>query len=189
MRPTSEEISRLLLDVQSGDRAALDTLMPVVYAELRRIAAGFLRNERREHTLQPTALVNEAYLRLAGQSGLHWKSRAHFVGIAAHMMRQVLVDHARRRRAAKRDGALVRVSLDDEAEAEAADGFDLLALDDALRALAERDARLGRLVELRYFGGLSIAETAEVLGVGTATVEREWRMARAWLRRELLGAE
>jgi RNA polymerase sigma factor (TIGR02999 family) len=184
MSPSSDDIARLLADIRSGDRAALDTLVPVVYRELRAIAAGFLRNERAAHTLQPTALVHEAYLRLAGQSGLHWQNRAHFVGIAARAMRWVLVDHARRRRMGKRDGGLVRVTLDDERYGKAGD-VEIMALNEALDALAKKDEQLERIVEMRYFGGLTIEETAEVLGVGTATVEREWRLARAWLLREL----
>jgi RNA polymerase sigma factor (TIGR02999 family) len=184
MHPSSDEVARLLDEIRSGDRGALDTLVPIVYRELRAIAAGFLRNERAEHTLQPTALVHEAYMRLAGQSGLHWENRAHFVGIAARAMRWVLVDHARRRLVGKRQGGLVRVTLDDE-HCGAAGDVEVIALNDALEALAKKDERLVRVVELRYFGGLSIAETAEVLGVGTATVEREWRMARAWLLKEL----
>jgi RNA polymerase sigma factor (TIGR02999 family) len=184
MNSSSDEVARLLADIRSGDRAALDTLVPIVYRELRSIAAGFLRHERREHTLQPTALVHEAYLRLAGQSDLHWEDRAHFVGIAARAMRWVLVDHARRRRVGKREGGLVRVTLDDEHYGKAPD-VEILALDDALSALAKKDERLASIVEMRYFGGLTIAEAAEVLGVGTATVEREWRIAKAWLLREL----
>ena len=167
---------------------SLDQVVPAVYRELRRIAARFLGNERREHTLQPTALVHEAYLRLAGQSQLHWESRAHFLGIAAEMMRRVLVEHARRRLATKRQGGLVRVTLDDERIGSCAD-LEVIELHDALLVLAEKDERLARVVELRYFGGLSVAETADVLGVGTATIERDWRTARAWLLRELSAEE
>jgi RNA polymerase sigma-70 factor, ECF subfamily len=151
------------------------------------MAAGQLRREREGHTLQPTALVHEAYLQLVGQENLNWENRAHFLGIAAHLMRQILVAHARRRRAAKRDGALVRVTLDDALRAPDETTVDVLALGEALDALASVDPMRARVVELRYFGGLSIDETAEVLGVGTATVERSWRTARAWLWRELAG--
>jgi RNA polymerase sigma factor (TIGR02999 family) len=188
MDPSPDDVARLLLEIKSGDRSALDTLLPVVYRELRVIAARFLHNERREHTLQPTALVHEAYLRLAGESGLHWENRAHFLGIAAQTMRRVLVDHARRRLVGKRVGGLVRVTLDDELHGDVGD-VEVIALNDALDALAKKDERLARVVELRYFGGLSIAETAEALGVGTATVERDWRLARAWLLRELAAPE
>ena len=184
MDPSPDDVARLLLELEAGDRSALDQLVPAVYRELRAIAARFLNNERREHTLQPTALVHEAYMRLAGQSGLRWESRAHFLGIAAQMMRRVLVEHARRRLAAKRLDGLVRVTLDDERIGGARD-VEVVALHDALDALARKDERLARVVELRYFGGLTGAETAEVLGVGTATVDRDWRTARAWLLNEL----
>ena len=180
MDPSPDDVARLLLELEAGDRSALDRLVPAVYRELRAIAARFLNNERREHTLQPTALVHEAYMRLAGQSGLRWESRAHFLGIAAQMMRRVLVEHARRRLAAKRLDGLVRVTLDDERLGGARD-VEVVALHDALDALARKDERLARVVELRYFGGLTGAEAAEVLGVGTATVDRDWRTARAWL--------
>jgi RNA polymerase sigma factor (TIGR02999 family) len=185
MSGRSTEVSNLVLGAQKGDREALSALMPLVYDELRKMAAGRLRREREQHTLQPTALVHEAYLRLVDQSALNWQSRSHFLGIAAHMMRQVLVDHARRRRARKRAGAEVRVTLDDAMHGARGLDMDVLALDEALEALKADDPQAARVVELRYFGGLSIAETAEVLGVGTATVEREWRVARAWLRRVL----
>lgn len=189
MRTTQDEVTLLLQKLQAGDRAALDELMPHVYAELRRIAAGYLKGERREHTLQPTALVHEAYMKLADQSGLQPESRAHFLGIAATMMRQALVDHARRHRAGKRAGALVRVTYDEQLPIPVQFDVEVIALNDALERLAIEDRRLARIVELRYFGGLSIAETAEVVAVGTATVEREWRLARAWLKREIAGSE
>ena len=189
MRTTQDEVTLLLQKLQAGDRAALDELMPLVYAELRRIAAGYLKGERREHTLQPTALVHEAYLKLADQSGLQPESRAHFLGIAATMMRQTLVDHARRHRAGKRAGAHLRVTYDEQLPVPVQFDVEVIALSDALELLAVEDTRLARIVELRYFGGLSIAETAEVVGVGTATVEREWRLARAWLKREIAGNE
>jgi RNA polymerase sigma factor (TIGR02999 family) len=185
----ANEVTQLLQDAQRGDRDAVDRLLPLVYAELRRVAARQLRREREGHTLQPTALVHEAYLELVGQRELAWQSRAHFIGIAAHLMRQILVRNARRRGAAKRAGGLVQVPLDDAMPRAAGEDVDVVALHEALETLAAKDARLARIVELRYFGGLTIEETAEVIEVGTATVEREWRAARAWLRRELDGAQ
>ena len=185
MADTMNQVTQLLLEAQKGDRGALDRLLPLVYAELRTIAARQLRRERGGHTLQPTALVHEAYLQLVGQSELQWQNRSHFLGIAAHLMRQILVHHARRRQASKRAGGLVQVTLDDAMQKVGGIDVDVLALNEALDALAAKDARLARIVELRYFGGLSIPETAEVIGVGTATVEREWRAARAWLHRQL----
>ena len=177
------DITALLKDWSGGDRAALEKLMPVVYEELRRLAAAHLRSERSDHTLQPTALVHEAYLRLADQRSVEWANRAHFFSIAARIMRRILVDHARRRRALKRDGGGLRLTL---AEASTEDrGPELLALDTALTSLEALDPRQARIVELRFFGGLSVEETAEAAGISTATVKREWRTARAWLRREI----
>jgi RNA polymerase sigma factor (TIGR02999 family) len=184
MDPSSDDVARLLLDVRGGDRAALNALFPVVYRELRAHAAHYLRAERRGHTLQPTALVHEVYMRLANQSDLHWENRAHFLAIAVRTMRRILVDHARRRLVAKREGGLTRVTLDDEFRGGSGDAA-TVALSDALDALAKQDERLSLVVEMRYFGGLNNAETAEALGVGTATVGRDWRLARAWLHREL----
>lgn len=158
--------------------------MPALYQELRRLAAGCLRKERPNHTLQPTALVNEAYLRLAGQAQPEWKDRARFLGAAARVMREVLIDYARTRNRAKRGSGHPVVRLEDAGEP-AGGGVDLLALDDALRGLERVDPQQHRIVELRYFGGLSIEETAEVLGISPATVKRDWRIARAWLHREL----
>jgi RNA polymerase sigma factor (TIGR02999 family) len=177
------DITALLKDWSGGDRAALEKLMPAVYEELRRLAAAHLRSERPDHTLQPTALVHEAYLRLADQRSVEWANRAHFFSIAARIMRRILVDHARRRRALKRDGAALRLTL---AEAPSEDrGPELLALDSALTSLESLDPRQAKIVELRFFGGLSVEETAEAAGISTATVKREWRTARAWLRREI----
>jgi RNA polymerase sigma factor (TIGR02999 family) len=187
MTTTSERITQLLESVRQGDGAAADELLPIVYEELRRIAAGYLRRERREHTLQPTALVHEAYLRLVDQRGQHWQNRAHFVGIAARMMRRILVDYARRRLAGKRAGEAVRVTLDESLDAPAERDADLVALDDALRELEAVDPQLSRVVELRYFGGLTTREAAEALGISTRTLEREWATARAWLRERVLG--
>jgi RNA polymerase sigma factor (TIGR02999 family) len=177
----------LLTAVRKGRRGALDELLAAAYPELRRIAAAHLRREREGHTLQPTALVHEAYVRLVDQRDVEWQNRAHFLGIAAQAMRRILVDHARRRQAGKRAGGLTRVTLDDAWMSPKERDVELVALDDALSTLAARDVELSRLVELRFFGGLTIEETAEVLGVSTATVERDWAVARAWLRREMSG--
>jgi RNA polymerase sigma factor (TIGR02999 family) len=181
--PSRHTVTRLLQDVSAGQGDALDALLPLVYAEMRRRAASFLRRERRNHTLQATALVNEAYLRLVDQQQVRWQNRAHFFAIAAQAMRRILVDHARRRHRAKREGVIV--PLDDVEPPAASRGVDLLALDEALDRLASRDRQQSRIVELRYFGGLSIEETAEVLGVSPATVKRDWAMARAWLHEQM----
>jgi RNA polymerase sigma factor (TIGR02999 family) len=183
------EVTALLQDWSGGDRQALERLMPLVYGELRRLAGSYLRSERPDHTLQPTALVHEAYLRLIDQRNVAWKNRAHFFGIAAQMMRRILVDHARRRQASKRDPERLRVTSGAAGESVAKDAPDLLALDSALHALERLDARQARIVELRFFAGLTVEETAEVANVSTATVKREWRTARAWLRREIESPE
>ena len=164
-----------------GDDGALGELLPLVYAELRRLAAGYLRRERPGHTLQPTALVNEAYLRLVDQTQVRWQNRAHFLGVAAQMMRRILVDHARGQRAEKRGGEIQKLSLDENIDVSGERAADLVALDEALKRLAELDPQKSRIVELRFFGGLSVEETAEVLGVSAPTVKRQWRMAKAWL--------
>jgi RNA polymerase sigma factor (TIGR02999 family) len=182
--PSSQEVTRLLIAWRQGEQAALDELIPLVYGELRRIAAHYLRRERRGHTLQTSALVNEAFLRLVDQT-VDWRNRAQFFGIAARMMRQILVDHARHRGRAKRGGEQVQVALDEALDVAQTPDADLVALDEALTALAQFDPQQSRVVELRYFGGLTIAETAEVLGVSDSTVEREWNLARTWLLREL----
>jgi RNA polymerase sigma factor (TIGR02999 family) len=168
---------------ERGD--APDLLVTQLYQELRRLAAGCLRRERPNHTLQPTALVNEAYLRLAAQSQPAWNGRAQFLGVASHLMREILVDYARTRNRAKRGGGLAPICIEDAGELAAAPEVDLMALDEALDALERIDAQQRQIVELRYFGGLSIEEAAQVLGVSPATVKRDWRMARAWLHREL----
>jgi RNA polymerase sigma-70 factor (ECF subfamily) len=168
-----------------GTKQALDRVLPVVHAELRRIASAYLRRERADHTLQPTALVNEAYLRLAERGEVAWESKAHFLAIAANVMRQILVDHARARQAHKRHGDRTRVELDEALVVAFERDLDLVWLDDALDRLGALDWRLARVVELRFFGGLTTKETAEVLAISTATVEREWATARGWLRREL----
>jgi len=178
------EATRLLAEIGEGNREAVDRLLPLVYAELRRIAASYLRTEREGHTLQPTALVNEAYLRLVDQR-VAWQGRAHFLGVAAQLMRRILVDYARGRRADKRGRGFAFVALDDALLAPYERDVDLVALDDALQTLSELDARQSRVVELRFFGGLSAEETAEVLGVSTPTVTRDWAVARLWLRREI----
>ena len=187
MNEPSSSVTRRLRAWGRGDEQARDELLDLVYRELRRQAAAYLRRERRDHTLQPTALVNEAYLRLVGQARLPWQNRAHFFGIAAQMMRRVLVDHARRHQAAKRPGAGVRVLWDDRIGAVAPPDCELLALEQALTDLTAIDPRQGQIVEMRYFGGMSEQDVAEVLSVSRATVTREWRIARAWLYRRLNG--
>jgi RNA polymerase sigma factor (TIGR02999 family) len=182
---TPGDVTRLLIEWKRGDAAALDRVVPLVYAELRRIASRHLRRERPGHTLQPTALVHEAYLKLVPTPELEWRDRAHFFAVAARVMRQILVDHARAHQAEKRGGAFRRVSIDEVAGPAVATQVGLLALEEALGRLADLDPQQGRVVELRYFGGMTIEETAEVMGVSPATVKREWMMARAWLRREL----
>ena len=181
----THEVTRLLVAWGEGDRAALDRLMPLVYGELRRLARHYMSRERPGHTLQTTALVNEAYLRLVGQEEMRWENRAHFFGIAARLMRQILVDHARGRQAAKRGGGQFRLSLSKVDRAAPGPDVNLLALDEALGRLEAIDPQKSRVVELRYFGGLGIEETAEVIGVSPATVKRDWSIARAWLRCEL----
>jgi RNA polymerase sigma factor (TIGR02999 family) len=165
-----------------GDRGVLDELLPLIYNELRRLASSYLRRERDGHTLQPTALVHEAYLRLVDQTSVNWKDRAHFLGVAAQMMRRILVDHARAREAEKRGGEFQKLSLDENLDVPVGErDINLVALDDALSRLAEIDPQKSKVVELRFFGGLSVEETAEVLGVSAPTVKRQWRMAKAWL--------
>ena len=182
----TEGVTQLLIDWSEGDQTALDKLMPLVYDELRRLASNYLRRERREHTLQPTALVNEAYLRLIDQRNARWQNRAQFFGISAQLMRRILVDHARQHQAAKRGGSdQKRLSITRAEGMTSQPAVDLLALNEALDELSKMDPQQSRIVELKFFGGLSIDETAEVLGIGHATVEREWKLARAWLRRQL----
>jgi RNA polymerase sigma factor (TIGR02999 family) len=180
-----ENVSQLLVKWGEGDQAALDKLMPLVYGELRRLASNYLRRERQNHTLQPTALVNEAYLKLVDQKA-HWKNRAQFYGVAAQLMRRILVDHAREHQAAKRGGSKQqRLSITSARAIAETPEIDLLAVHEALEELKEFDPQQERIVELRFFGGLSIDETAEVMRIGHATVERDWKMARAWLRQKL----
>jgi RNA polymerase sigma factor (TIGR02999 family) len=185
MQTTPNEITQLLRQWSEGDRAALDQLMPVVHQELRKLANGYLRGERPGHTLQPTALINEAYMRLVGQNFPEWQSRKHFYGVAAQLMRQILVEHARGRTASKRGGGGQKLPLDEAINFSQEQAAELVALDDALTALAEFDLRKARAIELRYFGGFSIEEIADALGVSVATVGRELRMAQAWLHREM----
>ena len=187
-RSSVGKITAILRGWSAGDREAAEALMPVLYQELRRRAAACLRGERRNHTLQPTALIHEAYLRLLDQRQVTWQNRSHFFGIASQMMRRVLVDHARRRNMHKRSGRWLRVSIADHAVAAAAAtdvDFDVLMLDTLLERLAAFDARKSHVVELRYFGGLSLEETAHVLDVTPRTVDRDWRAARAWLHAQL----
>jgi RNA polymerase sigma-70 factor (ECF subfamily) len=181
-----EGITQLLLLWNSGDKTALDQLMPLVQNELRRLAGAYLRRERPGHTLQPTALVNEAYLRLVDQGKAKWQNRAQFYGIAAQLMRRILVDHARQHNAAKRGGSdQQRLSITSAHDVSDKPNLDLLALHEALEELAAVDPQQSRIVELKFFGGLSIEETAEVMKLGHATIERDWKMARAWLRLKL----
>jgi RNA polymerase sigma factor (TIGR02999 family) len=181
------DVTELLNRWSKGDEKALDALVPLVYRELRQLAAYHLKRERTDHTLQPTALVNEAYMRLARESSNNFTNRHHFMGAAANVMRRVLVDHSRRRKAVKRGSGTPELDLDRALEAGVDTRIDLLALDQALTRLGERLPAPARVVELRYFGGLSIGETATVLGVAPATVSRHWAFARVWLYRELAG--
>jgi RNA polymerase sigma factor (TIGR02999 family) len=183
----STDITRTLIRFSDGDSTALGVLLPAVYEELRRLAAAELRRERPGHTLQPTALAHEAYLRLVDQRDVTWQNRAHFLGLAAQAMRRILVDHARRRRAEKRGGDAVRVTMDESDLPAAPTPVLADELDTALEDLARLEPRHARIVELRFFGGLTIEETAEVVGVSPATVKRDWILARAWLHRELRG--
>ena len=182
---SSTQVSKLLRNWGQGDPDARDALIPLVYDELRRVARRYLRRERPDHTLQSAALVNEAYLRLMGGGSPQWQNRAHFFGVAARLMRHILVDHARKRCAAKRGAGAPRLTLDPQAALPQAKELDLVQLDDALNRLGDLDAQQSQIVELRFFGGLSIEETSMVLGVSPATVKREWATARTWLRWEM----
>jgi len=185
--PNTHEVTQLLLAWGDGDQDALNKLMPMIHAELHRLARYYMRHERSGHTLQTTALVNEAYLKLVDwqNQNIQWKNRAHFFGVSAQLMRHILVDHARSLNFQKRGGGAVNLSLDEALTVSSEKGADLVALDDALKSLAEIDERKARIVELRFFGGLSVEETAEVLKISTRTVMREWSLAQAWLYREL----
>ena len=185
MTPGSHEITQLLLAWSDGDREALDRLTPLVYAELRRLAKSYMRKERAGHTLQTTALIHETYLRLIDAAQVDWRNRAHFFGVAARAMRQILVAMARERGCQKRGGGARQVSLDEAMMIDAGLDEDLVALDEALGALGQFDARKAQVVEMRFFGGLTEEEIAATLGVSTETIRREWRLARSWLRRKL----
>ena len=186
MRPVQPaEVTELLRRWSGGDVAARESLVPLVYDELRRLARYYLASQRSDHTLQSTAIVHEAYLRLAGRDNVHWENRSHFFAVAAQLMRRILVDHARKRNAAKRGGAQLTLLVDEAVEPSSQRELDLVALDDALKALAELDARQSRIVELRFFGGLSIDDTSRLLEISPATVKREWSTARAWLYEEI----
>ena len=185
MTPSSQSITQLLIEWRDGDQTALDRLIPLVHRELRRLAHHYLKQERPGHTLQTAALVNEAYLKLVDHKGMQWQNRAHFFAVAAQAMRRILVDHARTRDALKRGGGLVMTNLDEAAALVDTQAADLLALNDALNRLAQFDARKSRIVELRYFGGMTVEETAEVVGLSPATVNREWKSAKTWLLRTM----
>ena len=182
---SQEDITQLLLAWGAGDAAALDELMPIVYAELRKLARSYMRNQRADHTLQTTALVNEAYLRLIDSSRVKWQNRTHFFAISAQLMRRVLVDFARQRNSQKRGGEVQKVELDEALVVASEQKTDLVALDDALKALTEMNPRQSEVVELRYFGGLSEEEIAEHLGISVRTIRRDWSVARAWLYRRM----
>ncbi|HEV8428036.1 MAG TPA: sigma-70 family RNA polymerase sigma factor [Pyrinomonadaceae bacterium] len=187
MPKEAENITDLLVSYSRGDKESLDKLMPIVYDELRRQAARYLRRELPGHTLQTTALIHEAYVRLVDQRNVQWQNRAHFFGIAAQMMRRILVDHARTKKRAKRGGSHIKVSLDDANIAVRSQDLDVVAVDEALSRLAKIDEQQSRVVELRFFSGLTVEETAEVIHISPATVKRDWSMAKAWLHRELSG--
>jgi len=182
---TTEQVTQLLIDWSNGDKAAVDKLIPLVYDELRRLARYYMRRERAGATLQTTALVNEAYMRLVDQKNVQWQNRAHFFAIAAQLMRRILIDRARKRYNSKRGGDVRKVSLDQAAIVSTGRSSDLVALDEALTDLEAIDQRKSKVVELRFFGGLNIEETAEVMSISPATVQREWSMAKAWLYREI----
>jgi len=179
----NQDVTALLAKWSGGDKAALEELMPLVYGELKRLAGSYLRRERQDHTLQSAALVNEAYMRLVDQSQVRWQNKSHFFGIAAQMMRRILVDHARGHKAAKRGAGVELLELNEAVAQAQKQSIDLLGLDEALKTLEEMDAQQSRIIELRFFGGLSIEETAEVLKISPATVKRDFAVARAWLYR------
>jgi RNA polymerase sigma factor (TIGR02999 family) len=184
-KPESPQVTQLLIDWSNGDRAALDKLMSIVDAELRRLAHRYMSRERSGHTLQTTALVNEAFVRLVNRKNVHWQNRAHFFAIAAQLMRTILVDHARSHACAKRGGSADTLVLDEAMVVSQEKAAEVVALDDALKVLADMDPQQSRIVELRFFGGLTVEETAEVLQLSPATIKREWSTAKAWLFHEL----
>lgn len=179
--PRKSDTTRILRELSGGKHEALNELIPIVYSELRRLARYYLRNERPDHTLQPTALAHEAFLRLIDQANVQWQDRAHFMGISAHLMREILINHAIAHKRLKRGGGQYKVSIDEAAVWLNQPEVDLIVLNDALNELAAIDSRQSQIVELRFFGGLSVEETAETLKLSTATVKREWRLAKAWL--------
>lgn len=182
MPTTPDNVTQLLVELTDGKTAVLELLLPIVYKELRNLANNYLRRERADHTLQPTALVHEAYLKLVDQKNVQWQNRAHFFGVAANIMRRILVDHARKHKADKRGGEFAKEQLEESIIVVSDEkSVELLALDDALETLAKVDPQKSRIVELRYFGGLSVEETAEVMGISEITVKRHWKMAKAWL--------
>ncbi len=183
--PTQSEFTQMLVRARGGDDSAVHALLPLIYGEMRALAGGFFRDQGPAHTLQPTALVHEAFLKLVGPSEVEWQSRAHFFAVAAKAMRQILTDHARRRRTQKRGGENNRITLSGLSTPVASNAFELVAFEEAIDRLTKLDERQGQIVELRFLGGLTVEEVAEVLELSVSTVEREWRMARAWLRREL----
>jgi RNA polymerase sigma factor (TIGR02999 family) len=185
MTTSSKSITQLLLDWRDGDETARDKLFPLVYTEMRRLAHSYMRRERPGHTLQTSALVNEAYIRLVDHRGIRWQNRAHFYAVAAQAMRRILVDRARHHLAARHGGSVYKVNFDEAAHVTIQRASEFVALDEALVALAAIDSRKGQIVEMRYFVGLSVEETADALGLSTATVNREWRAAKLWLKREL----
>ena len=187
--PSQQEVTQLLGDWSGGDAGALDKLIPLVQPELHRLAHHYMSRERAGHTLQTTALLDEAYLLLVDHTKRNWQNRTHFVAAAARLMRRIMVDHARERRSLKRGGGALKVTLDEAAAVTETRSEELLALDDALERLAAQDSRKSQIVELRYFGGLTVEETAEFLKLSQRTVEREWNMAKAWLYRALSGEE
>jgi RNA polymerase sigma-70 factor, ECF subfamily len=187
MQAPAGEVTRLLAELRSGDPEAEAKLIPLVYEHLHRLAARYIRRERPDHTLQATALVNEAYLRLVAQEGTGWKDRAQFFGVTSRLMRQILVDHARIRQGEKRGGRVEKLSLDEALEFSPAVSRELIELDDALKSLEQLDPQRARVVELRFFGGLTVEETSEVLGISPRTVKRDWRVARLWLHHEMSG--
>jgi RNA polymerase sigma factor (TIGR02999 family) len=189
MNTSPQDVTGLLVRWRTGDREALDALTPLVYDELRRLAKSYLRRERPDHTLDGTALVHEAYMRLVDQRNVEWRNRNHFFALAAELIRRILVDHARARIAAKRGGANVKLSLDEALAPADEKDLNILALDDALVALAKADPQQSRIVELRYFAGLTIEETADVMEISPATVKRDWTTAKAFLKREMLRKE
>lgn len=185
MASTTHNVTQLLLDWNHGNKAVLDQLMPLVTEELRKLARHYMNQEKSGHTLQPTALVNELYMRLIDRRQVDWKNRAHFFAFAATTMRRILVDHARAQRSAKRGSGVTAIALEEVSGSELPKEVDLIALDEALKRLAKVDSRQSRMVELRFFAGLTLAETSEVMAISEATVSRDWALVKAWLHREL----